>query len=67
MEMAMEIGYGLIEDAFGESSPVPWWAWMGALGMVFWGLLVPGAKDVRPAADDDDRLRAAEAALGRRS
>ena len=49
----MDMAYGLISGLFGPASPVPWWAWAAALVMIFWGLLVPGARDSGPAPVED--------------
>jgi hypothetical protein len=40
-----ELAYRLNGALFGPGSQVPWWAWVALLGMIFWGLLVRGAKD----------------------
>lgn len=41
----MEMAYEIAGDLFGPASPVPWWAWVALLVMIFAGLLVPTGTD----------------------
>jgi hypothetical protein len=45
MSAYTDLASAVTGDLFGPSSPVPRWAWVALLAMIFWGLLAPGARD----------------------
>ena len=42
---------------------VPWWGWTALVVMIFWGMLVPGAR----GQEEDDPTPEEQRALARRS
>ncbi|WP_199511656.1 hypothetical protein [Nucisporomicrobium flavum] len=56
MDAYLDVAYQWMSNLIGPQSVIPWWAWVAALGMVFWGLLAPGLAawkepDRRPGLD----------------
>ena len=48
MEAYIDPAYAWVSALVGPHAVIPWWAWLAALTMIFWGLLAPGV-----AADRD--------------
>ena len=44
MAAITDLAYHVTSELFGAGALVPWWAWLALLAMIFWGLLVPGAR-----------------------
>jgi hypothetical protein len=48
MNTVTDVAYALTSSLF---AVVPWWAWVAALVMIFWGLLIPEAEPTAVKSD----------------
>jgi hypothetical protein len=49
MGAALAVAVELTSELFGPQSPVPWWAWVALLAMIFMGLLLPTQQEQPPS------------------